>query len=120
MIVPRVYGTTLRLPPAAIVVALLVGGRLGGIVGALLALPFAAGLRMMAEELRVALPGDDSAREVEQARDALAEQVYDKASSGASAEEAAEVALRIATQQNELQAAAEAAAEASKKSEPKP
>lgn len=119
VIVPRVYGTTLRLPPAAIVVALLVGGRLGGIVGALLALPFTAGLRMMVEELRVALPGDDSAREVEQARDALAEQVYDKASSGASAEEASKVALRIATQQNELQAAAAAvAAEVEKKTEP--
>ncbi len=115
VIVPRVYGTTLRLPSAAIVVALLVGGRLGGIVGALLALPFAAGLRMMAEELRVALPGDDSAKEVEQARDALAEQVYNKASAGASAQEAAKVALRIAGQQNELQAAAVEAEAADKK-----
>ena len=37
VLVPRVYGRVLRLSPAAILLALLVGGRLLGIVGALLA-----------------------------------------------------------------------------------
>ena len=101
IIVPRIYGQTLRLPPAAIVVALLVGGKLGGIVGALLALPTAAGIRMIVEELRVALPGDDAPKELERAADAHAERVYDRASAGASAQEAGKVAERIAVAQSE-------------------
>ena len=44
-IVPRVYGKVLRLPAATVMVALLAGGELFGILGALLALPVAAGLR---------------------------------------------------------------------------
>ncbi len=59
LVIPRVYGRTLRLPASAVIVALLVGGELLGILGALLALPVAAGLRMIVEELRVELPGDD-------------------------------------------------------------
>ncbi|HET6982545.1 MAG TPA: AI-2E family transporter, partial [Myxococcaceae bacterium] len=39
LLVPRIYGRTLRLPSAAVLVALLVGGRLGGVPGALFALP---------------------------------------------------------------------------------
>jgi predicted PurR-regulated permease PerM len=58
VIVPRVYRRTLRLSSAAVVIALLVGAKLGGIIGALLALPIAAALRMLVEELRVELPGD--------------------------------------------------------------
>jgi predicted PurR-regulated permease PerM len=57
LVVPRVYGRALRLPPAAVIVALLAGGTLAGIAGALLALPIAAALRMFVQELRVSLPG---------------------------------------------------------------
>ena len=42
IIVPRVYGQALRLSSAVVVIALLIGGKLGGIIGALLALPIAA------------------------------------------------------------------------------
>ncbi len=47
ILVPRVYGRVLRLAPAVVLVALLVGGTLAGITGALLSLPIAAGLRML-------------------------------------------------------------------------
>ncbi|MBA3503593.1 MAG: AI-2E family transporter, partial [Deltaproteobacteria bacterium] len=57
ILVPRVYGRVLRLSPAIVLVALLVGGTLMGILGALLALPIAAGVRMLVRELRVELPG---------------------------------------------------------------
>ena len=60
LLVPRVYGRVLRLPPAVVLVALLVGGTLAGILGALLALPIAAGVQMLIRELRVDLPGEDS------------------------------------------------------------
>ncbi len=56
-IIPRVYGNVLRLPSSIVLVALLAGGTLMGIVGALLALPVAAAIRMLVEELRVELPG---------------------------------------------------------------
>jgi predicted PurR-regulated permease PerM len=60
VLIPRIYGRVLRLPPAAVVLALLVGGRLLGILGALLALPIAAGLRMLIEELQIELPDQGS------------------------------------------------------------
>lgn len=58
ILVPRVYGRVLRLPPAVVLVSLLVGGTLAGIIGALLSLPIAAGLRMVIRELHVDLPGE--------------------------------------------------------------
>jgi putative heme transporter len=57
LLVPRVYGRVLRLSPAVVLVALLAGGTLAGILGALLALPIAAGIQMVVRELRVELPG---------------------------------------------------------------
>jgi predicted PurR-regulated permease PerM len=39
---PRVYGATLNLPPIIVLVAVLVGGKLFGVSGVLLALPAAA------------------------------------------------------------------------------
>jgi predicted PurR-regulated permease PerM len=103
-IVPRVYGRTLRLSSAAVVVAILVGGKLGGFIGALLALPIAAAFRMLIEELRVDLPGDDTDDRSRRARDARAERTYAKESAGASPEEAATVAVSIATQIRESDA----------------
>ncbi len=98
ILVPRIYGSALRLPPVAVVVALLVGGKLGGIIGALLALPMAAGLLMAIEELRLDLPGDDTDDPQLRERDAQAERVYKQRTSGASAETAAEVAADIASE----------------------
>jgi putative heme transporter len=101
VLVPKVYGRTLRLPSAAIIVALLVGGKMGGILGALLALPLAAVLRMLIEELRLNLPGDDTDDRALKQRDAQAEQAYAKQSAGASPEEAGMVATRIVDQVRE-------------------
>src|SRR5262249_13040686 len=58
VLVPRIYGRVLRLSPPVVIVSLLVGGPLLGLVGALLALPVAAGIRMIVRELRVELPGE--------------------------------------------------------------
>lgn len=99
VLVPRVYGRSLRLPSAVVVVALLIGGKLGGIVGALLALPIAAAIRMLMEEMRVALPGEAKDDGALRARDERAEQIYARRTGErASADEAAEVALGIANE----------------------
>jgi hypothetical protein len=71
---------------------------LGGIAGALLALPLAAALLMLIDELRLDLPGDDTDDRSLKQRDAKAEQAYAKESAGASPEEAATMATRIADQ----------------------
>lgn len=106
VIVPRVYGQALRLSSAVVVIALLVGGKLGGVIGALLALPVAAALRMLIEELRVDMPGDDTDDPGLRARDARAERTYARETAGASPEEAAAVATEIATQIREADVAA--------------
>jgi predicted PurR-regulated permease PerM len=49
VLIPRVYGATLRLPTIAVVLSLLIGAELLGLVGALLALPIAAGIRVTVE-----------------------------------------------------------------------
>lgn len=96
ILVPRIYGQVLRLPPTAVILALLAGGTLMGIIGALLALPIAAGLLMMIEELRVELPGDDSVDTPLQARHAKQEAKYEMMSAGATAPEAGEIAKNLA------------------------
>jgi putative heme transporter len=106
VIVPRVYGQALRLSSAVVVIALLVGGKVGGIVGALLALPIAAALRMLIEELRVDLPGDDTDDPHLRARDARAERAYARETAGASPAEAAAVATEIAHEIRQADAAA--------------
>lgn len=58
ILVPRVYGRVLRLSSTVVILALLAGGTLMGIMGALLALPIAAGLLMILEELHLEMPGD--------------------------------------------------------------
>jgi predicted PurR-regulated permease PerM len=98
VLVPRVYGRTLRLPSAAVILALLVGGKLGGVLGALLALPLAAALRMLAVELRLDLPGDDTDDPLLRARDAQAEQDYARQSAGSTPEQAGVLATGIADQ----------------------
>ena len=96
IIIPRIYGKVLRLPAATVMISLLIGGRLLGIVGVFLALPIAAGLRMMIEELRVELPGDDSAHPVVQERDARCEEDFARRTAGAPPIEAAAIATEIA------------------------
>lgn len=46
VLTPRVYGSTLRLPTIAVFLAVIIGATLLGIVGAVLALPAAAALRV--------------------------------------------------------------------------
>jgi predicted PurR-regulated permease PerM len=50
-VVPRVMGRTVQVPGAVSVVAVLVGGALMGIVGALVAIPAAAALRLFLQEV---------------------------------------------------------------------
>jgi predicted PurR-regulated permease PerM len=49
VLVPRVYGQTLNLPPIVVFIAVLVGAQLLGIVGVLLAIPAAAAGRVAVE-----------------------------------------------------------------------
>lgn len=65
-------------------------------IGALLALPIAAGLQMGLHELRVELPGDDSADRVANARDAKTEATYESMSAGATAPDAGQIARTLA------------------------
>jgi predicted PurR-regulated permease PerM len=100
VLVPRVYGRVLRLSPAVVLVALLAGGTLLGILGALLALPIAAGLQMTVRELRVELPGELTSGAAEHVREraARAEHVYEQLAAGESVEKAAQIAGELAQQ----------------------
>jgi predicted PurR-regulated permease PerM len=101
-LVPRIYGKALRLPSSMVLLALLAGGTLLGIVGALLALPVAAAIRMLVEELRVELPGEPSEDAPLRASDARAEREYAKRSAGMSAEQAAAIAVEISEERQQL------------------
>jgi predicted PurR-regulated permease PerM len=94
-LVPRIYGRALRLPSSIVLVALLAGGTLLGIIGALLALPIAATLRMLVEELRVELPGEPFDDAKRRARDDRGEREYEIRAEGVSAEQAAAIAVAI-------------------------
>ena len=97
LLVPMVYGKSLRLPSSVVLVALLAGGTLGGIIGALLALPFASALVMIVSELRVQLPGEGDTTQQDDLRtaDARTAREYDARSAGMSVHEAAGVAAAI-------------------------
>jgi predicted PurR-regulated permease PerM len=97
ILVPRVYGRVLRLAPAIVLVALLVGGTLAGILGALLALPIAAGVQMLIHELRVDLPGGVPASDEILRRDERAVEVYEHLSEGSTAADAGVIAGEVAT-----------------------
>src|SRR5438105_8588241 len=96
ILVPRIYWHVLRLSPTAVVLALLAGGTLLGVMGALLALPIAAGLQMIVEELRVEMPGDDSDDRLARARNAKTEATYERMSAGSTAPEAGQIARNLA------------------------
>jgi putative heme transporter len=100
-LVPRIYGKTLRLPSSMVLLALLVGGTLMGIVGALLALPVASALRMLVEELRVELPGESIDDGAQRAGDERAERAYAMRSEGVPAEQAAAIAVEISEERKQ-------------------
>jgi predicted PurR-regulated permease PerM len=97
VLVPRVYGRALRLPSSVILFSLLAGGVLLGIPGALLALPVAAAVLMLIEELRIDLPGQqEQAEDIEiRERDDRGEQEYEHRAEGMPAEMAAAIAVEI-------------------------
>jgi predicted PurR-regulated permease PerM len=97
VLIPRIYGQALRLPSSVVFFALMAGGTLMGLLGALLALPVAATVMMLIEELRVELPGEQEqdADVVLRARDDLAEEEYERRTEGVAAQEAAAIAVEI-------------------------
>jgi predicted PurR-regulated permease PerM len=99
VLVPRIYGRALRLPSSVILFSLLAGSVLLGVVGALLALPVAAAVLMLVEELRVELPGQqEQAADVEiRERDDRGEEEYERRAEGMPAEQAAAIAVEIST-----------------------
>jgi predicted PurR-regulated permease PerM len=103
VLIPRIYGRALRLPSSVVLFALLAGGTLMGILGALLALPVAATVMMLIEELRVELPGEQ-----EQPVDTLmreaddrGEEEYERRTAGVGAEQAAAIATEISRDRQE-------------------
>jgi len=97
VLVPRIYGRALRLPSSVVMFALLAGGTLMGVLGALLALPVAAAVMMLVEELRVELPGEQEQLADTHLRegDDRAEEEYERRTEGVGAEEAAGIAAEI-------------------------
>jgi predicted PurR-regulated permease PerM len=99
VLVPRIYGRALRLPSSVVLVALMAGGTLMGILGALLSLPVAATAMMLIEELRVELPGEQEQFADTQVRkaDDRAEREYERRTEGVGAEQAAAIAVEISS-----------------------
>jgi putative heme transporter len=96
-LVPIIYGRALRLPSSVVLFALITGGTLYGIGGALLALPVAATLLMLADELKLDLPGETAQPHDETAdrNDVIGEAEYIRRAGGMSAEASAGVARKI-------------------------
>ncbi len=105
-LVPKVYGNALRLPSSVVLFALLVGGTLMGMMGALLALPAAAAMRMVVEELRIDLPGEEIDDSKVRARDERSEEEYERRAEGIPAKQAAAIAVEIAEERREHEQAA--------------
>ncbi|MBC7499052.1 MAG: AI-2E family transporter, partial [Herminiimonas sp.] len=101
IVIPLVYGRSLRLPSSIVLFALIAGGTLYGIGGALLALPVAAALLMLIDELKVELPGEMMQPEEMDVKhsDIVGEAEYLRRTDGMTAEAAAEIALEISEQQ---------------------
>jgi len=109
VLVPLVYGRVLRLPSSVIFFSLILGTALAGIVGALVALPLAAAVLMVIEELRVKLPGETvQPEDIEQLReDARIEQEYERRAETMPVEKAAAIAVEISGERKNLEDAAE-------------
>jgi putative heme transporter len=106
VLVPRIYGRALRLPSSVVLFALLAGGILMGVLGALLALPVAATVRMLIEELRVELPGEQEQIEDTILREAddRGEEEYERRTEGVPVEQAAAIATEISRDRREEEA----------------
>lgn len=98
VLMPVVYGRALRLPSSVVLFSLIAGATLFGIIGALLALPVAAAILMLIDELRVELPGETKHAEDAEMRkkDEHGELEYVRRTEGMSAEEAAAIAVKMA------------------------
>ncbi|MCX6120558.1 MAG: AI-2E family transporter [Ignavibacteriales bacterium] len=103
VLVPRIYGRALRLPSSIVLFALLAGGTVMGILGALLALPIAATIMMLIEELRIELPGkQERVADVDQrVGDERAEKEYLRRTVGVPVEQAAAIAASISDDRRE-------------------
>jgi predicted PurR-regulated permease PerM len=97
VLVPVVYGRAMRLPSSVVLFSLIAGTAVLGIVGALLALPTAATILMLIEELRVDLPGETVGIEEAQLRkkDDRGEKEYERRTEGMPAEQAAAIAVEM-------------------------
>jgi hypothetical protein len=106
VLVPVVYGRALRLPPSVILFSLITGATLMGIMGALLALPVAAAILMLIEELRVELPGEMELNEDNELRkkDNQGEQEYERRTEGMPAEQAAAIAVEMSNDRKKEEA----------------
>ena len=115
VLVPRIYGTAMRLPSAVVLFALLAGGVLMGLLGALLALPVAATIMMLIEELRVELPGQqEQVADVEQrVGDERAEDEYERRTEGVPAEQAAAIAIEMSDDRRKVDSSTPKDADAS-------
>jgi len=97
VLIPRIYGRALRIPASLVLFALLAGGTLMGVLGALIALPVAAAAMMLIAELRVDLPGEREGLADTQLREAddRGEHEYERRTEGVPAEQAAAIAVEI-------------------------
>ena len=103
VLIPRIYGRAMRLPASVVMFALLAGGTLMGILGALIALPVAATAIMLIEELRVELPGEQEGLADTNLREAddRGEEEYERRTEGVGAEQAAAIAVEISRDRRE-------------------
>ncbi len=103
-LVPRIYGRALRLPASVVLFSLLAGGTLMGIMGALLALPVAAAIMMLVDELRVELPGTQKQMtDLEVIKeDERAEEEYVRRTVGSTVEQSAVIAALISDDRRKM------------------
>lgn len=106
VLVPLVYGRALRLPSSVVFFSLILGTALGGIVGALLALPIAAAILMLVEELRVELPGESIQPEqlAQRREDSRTEREYERRAESMPADQAAAIAVEMVERHKEKEA----------------
>lgn len=111
VLVPLVYGRAMRLPSSVVLFSLILGTTLAGIIGALLALPLAAAVFMLVEELRVELPGETmQPADVAQRRaDHRGEREYERRAEHMPAREAAAIAVEISDNRKKAEGAVEQA-----------
>jgi predicted PurR-regulated permease PerM len=57
---PLVYNRTVKISPLATLVSVAVGAELGGVIGALLGIPFAGALRVVSREVLASRRGEEA------------------------------------------------------------